>query len=118
MSSGPGTPAYIAPTQAAESALVLVFGIVGGLFGLGWCAYFFFGQWQKALLCGGLFVVVPILIIVLGLATCGVGWLLLPIYAIVLIPVAIVNVIDAHLQNECLRQGFAIGHWTWFSNHL
>jgi hypothetical protein len=115
--SGAGTPDYILPDRAADTALVLVVAIVAGLFGLGWCAYFFYGQWQKALVSGLLFLVAPVLIVVLGVLTCGLGLLLLPVLVLLLVPLAIVNVIDAHLQNQCLRRGFAIAQWSFFDRH-
>jgi hypothetical protein len=115
--SVPGTPDYIHPARAADTALVLVFAIAAGLFGLGWCAYFFYGQWQKGAVSAALFLVVPLVIVVVGVVTCGLGWLLLPFYAAALFPLAVVNVIDAHLQNQCLRQGFTIGQWTFFGRH-
>lgn len=113
-----GSSTYIAPSRSADSALVLVFGIVCGLFGLGWCAYFFYGQWQKATVSAALFLLVPLVILALGVLTCGVGWLQLPIYGLLLVPLAVVNVVDAHLQNQCLLQGFAIGQWTFFGRHF
>jgi hypothetical protein len=110
--------APIDPSRAASEALVLVVAIVGGVVGLGWIAYFFFGQWQKGVVSAALVMIPAPLILVFGVLTCGLAWLLLPIYVVLLVPLVIANVIDAHLQNRCLRQGFAIGQWTLFDRHL
>lgn len=98
----PGTTETIPPSQAKDPTLILIIGIIAG--GI---AYFLYGQWQKGIASvGG-----SIFLLVLGAFTCGIGWLLL-------LPLYIVSIVDAYMQNKALTQNMTIGHWTFFDKHL
>lgn len=95
-------PNVIPPSQAKDPVLILVLAVF-----LGGIAYFFIGQVQKGV--AGL--VALLVAISLTVVTCGIG-------VILWLPLAIAIAIDAYLQAKCLKDGYPIGQWTFFSNHL
>ena len=92
----------IPPENAKDPVVILVLALF-----LGGISYVVLGQWQKGLagiavwVCG----------VVLSVLTCGIG-------SILMLPVAVLLVIDAYSQAKTLREGRPIGHWTFFSRAL
>jgi hypothetical protein len=98
----PASTNVIHPTEAKDPILILVLA-----FFLNGISYFVVGQWQKGIAAMGVWIVA----IIVALITCGLGSLLFA-------PLHVAIVLDAYMQAKCLKDGFPIGQWTFFSNHL
>ena len=98
--SPPHDPNLIHPSQSKDPILLLILALF-----LGGIAYFVLGQWQKGLVAVALWFGA----FVFAVLTCGIGLFLF-------FPLAVAVVIDVYLQAKTLRDGRAIGQWTFFDN--
>jgi hypothetical protein len=97
----PGAPRgdLIPPSQAKDPVLACALGLL-------WLGYFLYGQWQKGIAAIGLW----LMLFIVSILTCGAGFVLYP-------AVTVAIMIDTYLQAENLKNGHAIGQWTFFKQH-
>lgn len=87
------------PPTPKDPILILVLNLIFICIG-----YFIYGQWQKGLASLAI-------ALVLTVGTCFLGTPALPL-------LMILAAIDGYMQSDQLKNGFSLGQWTFFQNHL